>query len=494
MSADLPRLLFAGTGSGLGKTTLVCALLAALARRGMKTAPFKCGPDYIDPLFHARAAGTPSHNLDLFLCGHELVLETLACYAKGADLAVIEGVMGLYDGVGQGQGASSNELSLGTRTPVVLVVAPRGQSLSLCAEIHGFLHFRPNRVQGIVLNNTSPRMASHFRGMIEDSLEIPVFGAMPPVSAQLESRHLGLVTPEEAADLPAKLAELATVFEEHMDMEGLLALARGAGPLPEPAFRAEALSMAEAAPCPEAPLATPFPPDSPAVPGAAYGKGMKASRPPVIGVARDRAFCFYYEDMFALFSELGAELRFFSPLRDRELPAGVSGLFFGGGYPEEHAEALSLNASMRGAVYAAARGGMPVVAECGGYMYLCEALANRQGREFPMAGVLPVRAFMRQRLARFGYITLTAECDTLLCPAGTEIRGHEFHYGDSTNNGNAFIARKADGKAWPCIHAQGAVFAGYPHFHWRANLPLARNFVAACAARQGLSSQDGAAW
>ena len=475
MSAEIPRLLLAGTASGSGKTTLACALLATLVRRGLKTAPFKCGPDYIDPLYHSHAAGTPSHTLDCFLCDQQTTLALFARYSAGADLAVIEGVMGLYDGVGQGQEASTNDLSLLTRTPVVLLLTPRGQGFSLCAEIHGFVHFQPNMVRGIILNNTPPRMADYYRGMIEGTLKLPVFGAMPPVSARFDSRHLGLITPAEAANFSETLDELVQVFSQHIDVDGLLNLARGAGPLP----------LAETSPCTGQASGSCIEESRAGVQGTDMSAppAQENAHRPIIGVARDRAFCFYYQDLFALFSDLGAEVRFFSPLHDAALPQGVNGLFLGGGYPEEHAEQLAQNTPMLTAVREATESGMPVIAECGGYLYLCREIENRQGVVFPMTGVLPVRAFMQKRLTRFGYITLTAERDTLLCPAGTEIRAHEFHYSDSTDNGDAFTARK-QGKVWPCIHASGNVFAGFPHVHWRANLPLTQAFLTACTTWQ----------
>lgn len=439
--------MLAAAGSGSGKTTLTCALLAALKRRGLSPAAFKCGPDYIDPMFHTRALGVMSRNLDIFLCGEENVKYLLAANAKGHDICIIEGVMGLYDGLGQSDECSSNQLALLTAAPTLLVINTRGQSLSLAAQIYGFLKFRPNNIRGVVLNRTSPGMYPFYKKMVEKELGLSVFGYLPELpDSRIESRHLGLVTPAEIENIQQRLDKLGRAAEESLDIDGIMALGNASGPL-------EHTEIA-----------------------------MDKEADVTIAVAFDKAFCFYYEDNFDFLRRLGAKLEFFSPLDDAALPAKACGLLLGGGYPEEHAAALAANVSMLCGVRSAVQGGMPVFAECGGYMYLCRSLRDRRGAAHGMAGVIDAEAWMTESLKRFGYITLTAENGGMFCGKGYAFNAHEFHYSDSSDNGAAFSASKAGGAGWPCMHISGRVFAGYPHVHFWGAPGLARAFVRQCAA------------
>ncbi len=448
MISRIPRILLAGGSSGSGKTTLTCALLAALRGQGLDVAAFKCGPDFIDPMFHSLVSGRPSRNLDIFLCGEETVKYLLAKNAQGSDLAVLEGVMGLYDGMAQDQYGSSNHVAMLTETPTVLVVNGDGQSLSLAAQICGFLKFRPNTIKGVVFNGTSEKMYHFYSSMLENELELKSYGFLPKLpGAGIGSRHLGLVTPAEIADVNWRLEEMGRAAGESLDLKGLLEVGRSAGPL-----AVGDIPVAEQG-----------------------GTGV------TIAVAHDRAFCFYYEDSLDLLRQLGARLEFFSPLHDSELPAGACGLLLGGGYPEEHAAALSANTSMLHDIRDVARGGLPIFAECGGFMYLSRGLTDRQGSFHPMLGIIDAEAHMTTSLKRFGYITLTAESDTLFARRGDSFNAHEFHYSDTSDNGSAFMAVKSSGASWPCIHVMDRIFVGYPHMHFWGAPELARAFINVCA-------------
>lgn len=439
--------MIVGTGSGCGKTTVVCAVLKALVDQNLHIASFKCGPDYIDPMFHSEIIGTKSRNLDLYLCGENTVKYLLAENSAGTDCSIIEGVMGMYDGLGfETDEYSANHIARVTQTPQILVVNARGKSLSLLAEISGYLQFAPNQVQGVILNNCSKAMYPVYQKMIEDKLDLKVYGFLPQLKeAEIGSRHLGLVTAEEVTDLKAKIESMGKAAAECLDLDEILALAESA-----PSLAYEDVTVSPV-----------------------------CSEPVKIGVARDRAFCFYYEDNFQLLTELGAELVPFSPLEDTALPQGISGIILGGGYPEEYLPVLSANESMRADIKAAAQGGMPIFAECGGFMYLGETI-TKDGEPFEMVGAIKGNAHMTSGLVRFGYKTLTANRDNLLCAKGEQIRCHEFHYSDTDHHGDGCTASKASGKTWQAVEARDTIFAGYPHLHLWGNTRFAESFVRKC--------------
>lgn len=426
--------------SGGGKTTVTCALLAALKHRGIPVQSFKCGPDYIDPMFHTRVLRVPSRNLDLFLQGREGMRRTLA--RQQADFALMEGAMGYYDGVGGTAEASAWEIAETADIPAVLVLRPAGSSLTLAAQVRGLQSFRPSsRLSGLILNGCKPALHAHLAPILERETGLPVLGYLPPMEeAVFPSRHLGLFTAGEIADLSARIEALAAQAERTVDIPGLLALA---GTAPGPA----------AAPAP-APVRC------------------------RIAVARDEAFCFLYEDNLDALRENGGEPVFFSPLRDRQLPSGVHGLYLAGGYPELYARALSENASMRQSVRQAVAAGLPTAAECGGFLYLQQTLEDQRGTPWPMAGVLPGRGFPTGGLRRFGYLTMTAEADSLLLRRGETVPAHEFHYWDCTESGAALAARKVGREtAWRCGFAAPTLYAAFPHLHFNGPLPLARRFT-----------------
>ncbi len=444
MKRNIPRLLIGGTHSGCGKTTVTNAILQAFVNRGVTPAAFKCGPDYIDPMFHTEVIGAPSRNLDLFLCAPDTVCSLLAKHADTAPLAVIEGVMGYYDGVGgTSVQASACDLAVQIDTPSVLVVHIKGMSLSAAAMVRGYLEFAPNTIQGVILNGVSKAMYPFYQEIIEQNTGVKVYGHLPQSEdAVIGSRHLGLVTAAEIADLKSRLQRLAMLAETCIDLDGLCALAQ----------RAPTLEY------------TPI-----AVPTVCRNHVR-------IGIAHDRAFCFYYADNLDLLREMGAELIPFSPLQDAQLPTALDGLYLGGGYPELYLEQLAANSSMRASVRQAVQGGLPTVAECGGFMYLHEHIEG-----VPMAGVIPGGAHMQKRLQNFGYINLTAQKDTLLCEKGAEIRAHEFHYATSEDAGNACMARKPlRDTTWSCVHGTNTLFAGYPHLHFHANPEFAAELIRHC--------------
>lgn len=441
------RLLLAAGSSGAGKTTITCGLLAAFQRRGLSLAACKCGPDYIDPMFHRQVLGVPSRNLDLFLCGEEAVTALLAESCGSAELTLIEGVMGFYDGLNWTEEASSHQLSRVTETPVVLVADCRGRALTLAAELRGIVDFAPNNIAGILLNRCAPGSYPKLKALVETHTGLPVVGYLPTVSeAALESRHLGLVTAGEVENLRGKLNLLAEQLERTVELDRLLEIACSAPPMARKRDGRE-----------------------------------KTARGIRIGVAADEAFCFTYQDNLLLLERMGAEVVAFSPLADARLPENLHGLILSGGYPELYAERLSANRGMLAALKEAVADGMPTIAECGGFMLLCESLATEEnGGSFPMAGAVRSTVEMTRRLSRFGYVTVTAEGDSLLAAKSETFRAHEFHYSEASDPGSAFTARKADGREWPCVHASESLYAGYPHIHFWGNENAAERFVAAC--------------
>ena len=443
-----PRVLLAGTSSGCGKTTLTCALLQALVDRGLAVSSCKCGPDYIDPMFHSRVIGAKSTNLDPFFFDPNTLRSLLVKNAGGSALTVIEGVMGYYDGIGAADPrASSYEVARITDSPVVLVVGAAGTSLSALAVIQGFLTLYPDsHIRGVLLNRCSPTVYPALAGEIRRRFgpRVEPLGFLPPLpECALESRHLGLVTAAEVADLRQKLSRLSQAAQETIDLEGVIRLAKEARPI-------------------------------------SYTPTALEKLPPVrVAVARDKAFCFYYEDSLDVLRELGAELVDFSPLADAALPEDIQGLYLGGGYPELYTRELSENTTMRRSVRAALARGLPCIAECGGFMYLTEHIAGA-----PMVGFLPGGCEDKGRLVRFGYVTLTARRDNLLCRAGASIRGHEFHHWDAGDPGDSFTACRPSGRGWDCVVATPTLYAGFPHFHFRANPAFAQSFYRACLAEK----------
>ena len=439
------QFLLAAPRSGSGKTTMTCALLMALKRRGCAPCAFKSGPDYIDPMFHRAVLGVESRNLDLFFSAPETVRTLYAKGAAGHGAAVCEGAMGFYDGLGGvSDRASAWHLADTLGLPVLLVVEPKGQSLTLAAELNGLKNFRtPSHIAGILLNNCTARMHALLAPMLEKETGLPVLGFLPKLpEAVIGSRHLGLYTAAEVENLQQKLALLADAAEEHIDWPRLLAL------------------------CEKEPPALPVQPETP--PARVR-----------IAVAQDEAFCFTYAETLEAFRDAGAEVVFFSPLRDTALPENIGGLYLPGGYPELHARELSENTSLLREIKRKIESGLPTAAECGGFLYLGQSLTDAEGQSWPMAGVLPGEAKDAGRLVRFGYAALSADSDSMLFRAGESFPIHEFHHWDSTANGVALAAKKpVGGAAWRCGFVNEHFYAGFPHLYW-AGTPLPQRFAAA---------------
>lgn len=439
------QFLLAAPRSGSGKTTMTCALLMALKRRGCAPCAFKSGPDYIDPMFHRAVLGVESRSLDLFFSAPETVRALYARGAAGHGAAVCEGAMGFYDGLGGvSDRASAWHLADTLGLPVLLVVEPKGQSLTLAAELKGLNSFRtPSHIAGILLNNCTARMHALLAPMLEEETGLPVLGFLPKLpEAVIGSRHLGLYTAAEVENLQQKLALLADAAEEHIDWPRLLALCEKEPP-----------ALPEKAPQPSARVR--------------------------IAVAQDEAFCFTYAETLEAFRDAGAEVVFFSPLRDTALPENIGGLYLPGGYPELYARELSENTSLLREIKRKIESGLPTAAECGGFLYLGQSLTDAEGQSWPMVGVLPGEAKDAGRLVRFGYAALSADSDSMLFRAGESFPIHEFHHWDSTANGTALAAKKPVGGAeWRCGSVNEHFYAGFPHLYW-AGTPLPQRFAAA---------------
>ncbi|MEU1914104.1 cobyrinate a,c-diamide synthase [Streptomyces massasporeus] len=484
MSASVPRLVIAAPSSGSGKTTVATGLMAAFAARGLAVSPHKVGPDYIDPGYHALASGRVGRNLDAYLCGPELVGPLFLHGAQGCDIAVVEGVMGLYDGAaGEGELASTAHVAKLLRAPVVLVVDASSQSRSVAALVHGFASWDPEvRVGGVILNKVA---SDRHEELLREALEqagVPVLGVLrraPQVDTP--SRHLGLVpVAERRAAAVEAVAAMAAQVSEGCDLDALAGLARSAGALPGAAWDA-----AEAVCSPPPPL--PFPSSrgsAPSTPpeGAALRTPGRPERPRpqapdrlVVAVAGGEAFTFSYAETTELLTAAGADVVTFDPLRDEELPEGTAGLVIGGGFPEMYASELSANAPLRKAVAELAGSGAPVAAECAGLLYLCRELDG-----LPMCGVLDASARMTERLT-LGYRDAVAVGDSVLAAAGTRMRGHEFHR-TAVEPGSG--AEPAWGIRGPRPRVEGfverGVHASYLHTHWASEPGVARRFVERC--------------
>lgn len=448
----LPGILIAAPKSGSGKTIVTCSLLQVLKEQGMAPAAFKCGPDYIDPLFHREVIGIPSHNLDSYFAGKETLHAIYEEASADSEIAVAEGVMGLYDGLGGiREEGSAYEIALILNIPILLVVDAHGMGRSIVPLISGFRQYdRNGLIRGVILNRMTGRFYESIAPVIEKETDLPVLGYLPErKELGLESRHLGLKLPGEVRSLKGQLAEAAEIFREHVRVDEIVKIAREAGLEQRPARET----------------------------GCRQYSTRNVTDPVRIGIARDEAFCFYYEENLRMLERAGAELVFFSPLHDSRLPEGVSALVLGGGYPEVYARELEANKEMRREIRTALDSGMPSVAECGGFMYLHDTLADTDGRAYAMCGALPGKCYYAGKLVRFGYIELR-EKEASFLPEGRPVRGHEFHYYDSENSGSDCRAEKpVTGKSWECAHVSEDYFWGFAHLYYPSCPEIAEHFV-----------------
>ena len=446
----LPRFLIAAPSSGSGKTLVTCGILQALVNRGLKVASFKCGPDYIDPMFHSRVIGTRSKNLDAFFVDDDTLRYLFSRTASENDISVIEGVMGFYDGNSVlSMEASSHDVSRKLDAPVVLLINAKGASISNLATLKGFLGFTENNIKGVIFNQMSQKVFDMIAPEVE-RMGIRPIGYVPKVShLVLESRHLGLVLPNEIEELREKLNQLAEVLEESLDIDALIDLASSA-----PEMEAEAPEI------------------------------RRLGRPVRIGLAQDDVFCFTYEDNVEIMRAMGAEIVEFSPLNDEHLP-DVDAIILSGGYPELHASKLCANKSMMKDIREHIAAGMPCLAECGGFMYLHDRLEDADGNMHDACGVIRGEVRNTGKLSRFGYITVSSDDPGSVLRDGP-VKGHEFHYWDSDNCGDSWKAVKTNGKEYMCMHEEGGLVAGYPHLYFYSNPAVPYNFL-----RKALAYREG---
>jgi cobyrinic acid a,c-diamide synthase len=455
IAKSIPRIVVAGVASGVGKTTATVALARALRARGLRVVLFKCGPDYLDPTYHARAVDAPSQNLDGWMMGRDAVRATFAHAAADADIAVIEGVMGLFDGASPtGEEGSTAEIAKWLDAPVVLVVDAAGMARTIAALVAGFVSFDPMLcLAGVIANRVGSR--GHLDLLRKALRSPPIVGGLPrDAEHAFGGRHLGLVTADERV-LPASLLDH---WGEHasawLGLDALLEIARFA-----PALEADVVTQTD------------------------------SSTPRVrcrIGLAYDEAFHFYYADNLRRLEALGAELVHFSPLRDAALP-DVDGLYLGGGYPEVHAAALSENVAMREAVANLALRGGVIYAECGGLMYLTRAIRSATGERYPMVGLFPTEAQMCTELQSLGYVEVETQTPTILGPVGTRFRGHQFRYSELLPPLSPSVVehvyklrkRRGDDTLLEGYRACNVV-ASYVHAHWASNPRIASELVESC--------------
>ncbi|MDE7133051.1 MAG: cobyrinate a,c-diamide synthase [Lachnospiraceae bacterium] len=458
------RIMIAAPKSGSGKTTITCALLQTLINEGYQAVSFKCGPDYIDPMFHEQVIGVPSRNLDTFFTGEEQTRKLFLKHAPEGGFAVLEGVMGIFDGLGGvRKEGSSYHLAQVTETPIVLVVDAKGMGRSLIPMLAGFLAYdKEQLISGVILNRMSEGYYEILRPLIEKELGISVLGFLPEKKElYVESRHLGLVKPDELTGMKDKMMSLAGEFVKTVSLKAILEIAESAKEIGD-AENAESNKNAE---------------------DLDVNKDISTDRP-VIAVARDEAFCFYYADNLCMLEENGAEIKYFSTLHDDRLPEPCHALLIGGGYPELYADKISENRLMRTAVQQAVEKGVPVVAECGGFMYLHAAIIDKEGTSHDMVGVIPRQCYDTSKSVRFGYIELREKHSHFL-PEGEIIKGHEFHYYDSTNSGEDVLAVKpVTGREYSCIMEGDNYWMGFPHLYYPSNPAFVKAFVEKAAQYQ----------
>ena len=504
MNSKFRKIVIAADRSGAGKTTVSCGLLAVLKKRGVKVQSFKCGPDYIDPMFHRRVLGVPSGNLDSFFTDEATLrrIFTDRVAESGAELALVEGVMGCYDGLGGvSSRASTWEIAHILDAPTILVMDAKGASVSVAALVRGMMGFKEEReaqsgIRGLILNRVSPMFYPRLKSVIEEYCPgIEVLGYLPELpELKVPSRHLGLVEPEEIADFQRWTERVAAQMEESVEVARLMEIA-GVEPLNIPQAQGNAASM-QPVTCRtmededterstvEAEISGT---DADKASSAMNGLKCRAralEQPVRIAVSEDEAFNFTYEENRALLRQLGAELVPFSPLHDAALPADADGLILSGGYPELYRDALHANASMRALVAEAVKKGLPTIAECGGYMYLLDAI-----EQVAMCGVLRGDAERKSRLVRFGYVEAETRRDSVLGPAGTVLRGHEFHRYDCDFNGaDCTLTKPAAGhgraatsaRSYEGIYLTDSLAAGFPHFYYWSNPAALAHFLDAC--------------
>lgn len=448
------RIMIAGTNSGCGKTTVTLAIMSLLKERNLSVCGYKCGPDYIDPMFHRRVLSIPSHNLDPYFSTKDQLCAQLE---RTNDISVIEGVMGYYDGIGTSGKASSYTVASETLTPVILVINARGMYTSTAAIMKGFKEFHnDSMIKGVIFNNVNAMVYSGL-AEIARSVDLIPLGYLPSdPSISISSRHLGLITAAEINDLSEKLARLCEAASHTIDIDGVLELAdttldTDISPVPYIASNvAEEIDTCSI---------------------------TSYEHKPVIAIANDEAFSFLYEETLDALISAGAEIKMFSPIHDDYIPIDADAIYIPGGYPELYVEGLSQNISMRNSIREHISAGIPTIAECGGFMYLHN---NIDG--YPMVGFINADSTNTDRLQRFGYVTLKAKSDSMLLKSGESLPAHEFHYYESTRNGEDFTVTKAStGKSYNAVFANDNLYAGFPHLYLASAPTAVKRFVSKAA-------------
>lgn len=463
-------LITAGS-SGSGKTSVVVGLLSLLKKKGYNVGSFKCGPDYIDPMFHRAVMGVESHNLDLFLASADRVREFYQRYSAGKTAVICEGAMGYFDGLGGiTDEASAWKVADTLDLPVIAVIDAKGASLSIAAQILGLKSLRqPHHIVGVILNKCSKMLYQRLKPVLEAETGVKLLGCLPYVEgAEFSSRHLGLYTAGEISDLNQRIEKLAEALEDSFDFESFEELCDRDEEDSDDSSVAESGDIESCKTCAD---------EFGDVVSSELGGG-KTHASAKIAVARDDAFCFLYEETLDTLREQGAELVFFSPLHDEKLPEGISGLYLPGGYPEIFAGELSSNEDMLEDIKSAIESGLPTVAECGGFLYLCEALEDENGDIYEQVGIFKGAATNKEKLVRFGYSLLSQEKDSLLFRKGEEVPMHEFHYWDALDPGSDLLATKPlGGRSYRCAYSSDTLYAGFPHLYLAGKPRLAARFV-----------------
>ena len=432
-------IIIAGTQSGSGKTTVTLGLMAALARRDLNVQPFKCGPDFIDPSLHKLVTGKVSRNLDMWMAGESFTRQTFSLHSNKADISVIEGVMGMFDGGDSSSAALAEKLDI----PLLLVLDVRSAAESAAAVLKGFETLNPNvKLRGVILNRiASPRHLQLVSDAIHKHCKAEILGHLPRnVAFGIPERHLGLHMGDEDPISKEAIAELAETISEYVDLDRLLEIAQVSGKevSKQPAKNSSAVRLA---------------------------------------VARDKAFCFYYQDNLDILQKSGAELVFFSPLTDSHLPENIDGIYFGGGYPELHAKQLSKNKALLAAVKDWAENDGIIYGECGGFMYLTEGIVDHENKRHAMCSIFPVQARMQSRRASLGYREITLKEDGLLGVAGSVMRGHEFHYSSIDEMKNSIKKIYAVNNGSEEGYCYKNVLGGYMHLHFGFNPGIADTLI-----------------
>lgn len=435
------RVLFAGASSRCGKTTVSCVVLQAMKNRGIEVNSIKCGPDCFDAMFNNEVIGVKSYNIDSFMMDRNTIKYLINEHKS--EITVMDGIKAYYDGIHFTRKASTYEISVYTKTPTVLVIDCSGMTTSVGAVIKGFMRFKTNMIKGVIFNRLNPEIYPELNKLC-NMLKIRCFGYLPPIkSSAMENRPLSLVNQPEIEDLRNRLNKLAENAEKTLDIDGIIELSKTARELKYK------------------PLNVPY-----------IGKVR-------IAFSYDKAFCLYYRDNIELLKKMGAEIVLFSPLKDKALPENIDGLIICGGYPEMYTSDLSRNETMLESIRKAVRSGLPTIAECGGFMYLHDAMYDITGVAYSMAGVIEGRCYKSTVPIKYGYIELTSNTSNLLMKRGSKFKTYEYHIYESTNPGSAYTASKEQA-SWKCINATPTLYAGFPHLHFYTNTRMAEKFMRAC--------------